>query len=255
MMHCYEMLWPDHPFVFHVPYQKYPFNLKEKYGNKIKLIKTPSDINSTMNILLNKTDNDEWIYWSMDDRYPVHLNVNQILEICKWIKKSSGLEISGVNFTHMNNIWNSDNLMLKKYVVKDFNKNQYYRIKNFNFIWFHQFIRARILKYLFNNMPDELVYAKQMDHVKDKLYLPKKEKLYVSYNRYAVFGESTNRGKLTLNLVDSMKKHGFKIPSEFDINNKKIFKGSKWHERPRIYFFLRNKYRYLIKFLNEFRKR
>ncbi|HEV8618851.1 MAG TPA: hypothetical protein VGQ70_05090, partial [Candidatus Udaeobacter sp.] len=39
----YERLWPDHPFVFHVPYQE----LGGVEGERIKYFTSPSDIKGT----------------------------------------------------------------------------------------------------------------------------------------------------------------------------------------------------------------
>ena len=85
MMHCYGILWPSHPFVFRVPYQKYPQWLIDKYEDRIELIKTPNDILGTMKKLLESIDDEDWIYWCMDDRYPIKLDVKKLIEFHKYL--------------------------------------------------------------------------------------------------------------------------------------------------------------------------
>ena len=38
MILCYEKLWPNHPFIFHVPYQELPPTIQT---NKVKYIQSP----------------------------------------------------------------------------------------------------------------------------------------------------------------------------------------------------------------------
>ena len=55
----YERFWPDHPFVFHVPYQE----LGGVESERIKYFTSPSDIKGTVLHLLADIDDEEWIYW------------------------------------------------------------------------------------------------------------------------------------------------------------------------------------------------
>ena len=65
----YERLWPDHPFVFHVPYQE----LRGTDTDRIKYHAAPEDIKGTILHLLADIDDEEWIYWCVDDKYPIQL--------------------------------------------------------------------------------------------------------------------------------------------------------------------------------------
>src|SRR5438552_19204862 len=65
----YERLWRDHPFVFHIPYQE----LGGVDSERIKYHTSPADIKGTVLHLLANIDDEEWIYWCVDDKYPIML--------------------------------------------------------------------------------------------------------------------------------------------------------------------------------------
>ena len=97
MLLCYEKLWPDNPFVFIIPFQK----LKTAFSidkSKYKLIQTPPDIKSTVLELLSEINDEEIIYWCMDDRYPITLDINVVSVIYKWFIDNSD-HMDGVSYT------------------------------------------------------------------------------------------------------------------------------------------------------------
>ncbi len=65
----YERSWPDHPFIFQIPYQ----DARGTDTTKTNYHKTPEDIKGTVLHLLADVDDEEWIYWCVDDKYPVRL--------------------------------------------------------------------------------------------------------------------------------------------------------------------------------------
>src|SRR5437016_4718972 len=70
----YEQLWPDHPFTFRIPYQELagPANPRHEY------IRTPPEIRPTVLQLIAGLDDNEWIYWCVDDKYPIELVLPKI---------------------------------------------------------------------------------------------------------------------------------------------------------------------------------
>src|SRR6266508_118145 len=65
----YELLWPVHPFMFHFPYQE----LRGTYPARIKSHAAPAAITGTILPLLPDIDDEESIYWCVDDKYPIQL--------------------------------------------------------------------------------------------------------------------------------------------------------------------------------------
>ena len=41
MITNYQKIWSGNPFIFRLPYEHYPHELKEKHGDKIELIHVP----------------------------------------------------------------------------------------------------------------------------------------------------------------------------------------------------------------------
>ena len=76
MIARYLHKWPDNPFVFRVPFQE----LEEQSSPKVEFIKTPKSIKKTVLGLLEDLEEDEWIYWCIDDKYPEQLNIEKIIK-------------------------------------------------------------------------------------------------------------------------------------------------------------------------------
>ncbi|PHV64316.1 hypothetical protein [Cyanobacterium aponinum] len=219
----YQNLWPSHPFTFRVPYQTYPSSLKEKYGDYIELIPSPKQIKLTVKTLLEDLPDSEWIYWCIDDKYLVQIEEEKVNEITHHIQRIQDPQICGVSFCRARGLMN-----LNK------NKNNTIRLSNnieliqrvyYNQIWFHQFLRVKVLKDLFAIFPDHDFKAKEMDQFKHGVKVPPEQKLYVSNKNMVIFGESTTRGKLTKNCVSSMEKMGLEIPSNMERSNQSIIIG------------------------------
>lgn len=245
MIHCYMHLWPDNPFTFLVPYQNYPSHLKEKYGEKIHLILSNSDIKSTLEALLRYTEDEKWIYWCMDDRYPVKLDTEQLTTKYHWINNIDNKNVSGVLFTYpMSKFTNG--YVRKQSKIYDPENHKYVELVNYSHFWYHQFMRPKILARFTDNLPDSMQQAKQMDAIKNNLTLAGNDKRYVATNRLASFGESTNRGKITLNCVKSMEYHRLDVPPGFPVLHKEIVKGAKKYERSLFYYRIREVYRSLM---------
>ena len=75
MVFCYEKLWPKHPYIFQVPYQQIPPTLPT---SKVQYHRCPLDIKGTVLTLLDGLDDEEMIYWCIDDKYPIKLDIRKI---------------------------------------------------------------------------------------------------------------------------------------------------------------------------------
>src|SRR5438034_3354189 len=84
----YERLWPDHPFIFHVPYQK----LRGTDTDRIKYHAAPEDIKGTILHLLADIDDEEWIYWCVDDKYPIQLPTDKVTSLISHAMRSPGID-------------------------------------------------------------------------------------------------------------------------------------------------------------------
>lgn len=224
MIQCYEKLWPDNPFIFRVPYQGEGVKIyyEEKFGKKVEMIKSPSGIVDTMCALSEGLKEEEWVYWCMDDRYPVKLDTCTINK-CLSLLNSKNI-ISGIMFCNNPQIWYKEHNYGKEYVIKDCGLTLYRR-RDYTMIWNHQFLRVDVIKTFFNLFPRDMKQAKEMDYIKDRAILPDRQHLYVLDFNAGVYGESTTRGVITLNCYESLIKHCFDIPEGFSVSKKRIYKG------------------------------
>ena len=75
MVVSYRDKWPSHNFKFNIPWNdSKPIHLLEKYSNEVELIQTPIEFKKTIGSLLDKVDDDEWIFWSTDDTYLISVD-------------------------------------------------------------------------------------------------------------------------------------------------------------------------------------
>lgn len=225
MIDAYQKVWPDNPFTFRLPFQLLGEYYRNKYQDKVELIKSESDIVSTMNTLLNGLDENEWIYWCMDDRYPIFIDTKAVNQIYQWVKTIQDTSISAILFLNSRKGQKPQNLHYFNKKLVDTTTNKYRQRKNYTMIWMHQFMRVKVMRHLFSHFPTNLKSAKEMDYIMFKLQLPQDHKLYVLNKNLGIFGESTSRGKLTKNCYSSLKKGNYNIPDNFEVGDKHIVIG------------------------------
>jgi hypothetical protein len=203
----YNSLWPKHPFVFRVPFQ----NLAPTLNDNVEYIQTPSDIKGTVLALISDLDDEELIYWCIDDKYPITLDVREIEKIYEGlVNEKNETCADAVLFCRCRGMSGEGNLLTDKsqrcagHVIRE--------RRNYHQIWIHQFMKVKVIRALFNAFPDEIKTAKVMDDWKDKLDKPAEHRLFVTKESFAVFGESTTRGLLTKNCYNSMKKYNVTPP-------------------------------------------
>lgn len=221
MIHCYMDLWPDNPFIFLIPYQGNEVKVffEKKYGNKVKMIKSPSGIVDTVFTLIDKLEDDEWLFWCMDDRYPMSLDIPTIKKIHNVVLKSEPKQMSAMLFTSEPYCWSPNNIYLNDYKYKTLDGQVFYRRKWYRMIWNHQYMRVGFVKYWFSHFPRDLKQAKIMDDILLTMDLPDKFRLYMTIDNYGIYGESTSRGGITQNTIESLKKLNIPIPEEFNISD------------------------------------
>ena len=69
----YQRLWPDHPFRFRIPYQQ----LRGPNAERAEYIESPPEIPATVLRLIEDIEDEEWVYWCSDDKYPIRLIVEK----------------------------------------------------------------------------------------------------------------------------------------------------------------------------------
>ena len=181
MISAYQELWPENPFTFRVPFQdqKIKSSYEQKYREKVQLIRSSEDIVETVETLLGDLGDDDWIFWCMDDRYPISLQTGEIEKIYHWIKTIDDRNTSAVMFLNSRKGQKPENLHYTNHTIYDSNKNKYRRRKNYTMIWMHQFMRVKVMRNLFSHFPKNLKSAKEMDYIMFKQQLPENQRLFV----------------------------------------------------------------------------
>lgn len=222
MIQCYGALWPHHPFTFRIPYQGSPDYLQSKFGGKVELIQTPSAIKSTVLTLLDDLDDREWIYWCIDDKFPLKINVDKAIDCHDWLIDTPDQEIDGAMFCRCRRLLEDENLMLEDTRLTP-GGVKYIRRRNYYQFWIHQFLRVGVLRGFFSGIPDRNFKAKEMDAFTGQnpgmkvMDFDPGQKIYVSEINYASFGESTHAGRISVLCRDSMLKHAIAVPKEFEV--------------------------------------
>lgn len=231
MIQTYQDRWQDHQFTFRVPYNDDPPNyLEDKYECDIELVESKPAINDTMMTLLQGINDEEWIYWALDDKYILELDTQTVNELRQWLVEDGG-HIDGLSFVRARNLLSGVSLSGEYFTN---NGEKFHRRSDYSQIWLPQFLKAKVLRYLFKKMPKP-DSAKEMDELKYEVGLPDDHKLYVTDKNYAVMGESTSRGKITQNCTRSFEKYGMDIPAGFESSNEEKIIGDMRRTRNILY--------------------
>ena len=224
MLNTYERLWPGNPFQFIVPYQEYPTGLKQKYGDKIVPVQTPREIMPTMRRLFELFGDDEWIYWCIDDKYVSWIDAERARKVHDWVVTVENPMVRSVTFCRCRQSLNPKNLMTDSPYRTADGQVLYMKMVDSE-PWVHQFLRGRVLKELFGRFPDQVFPAKDMDEFyKSRPPVPGQKWLVTAQN-LVTLGESTVRGKLTVNCVESLKRWGYDLPAGFEVSERRVEMG------------------------------
>ena len=209
MIMKYKELWPDHPFVFRIPYQE----LGGRATASSEYVKTPPDIRETVLQLIADLDDDDWIYWCVDDKYPVELVLAKFDQFVEDAIRSPS--ISGLLFCRCKALLRKPDETLYPEEWRSSFGDVYFERKGWHQIWIHQLLRVKVLRHLFSQMPKEIASAKLMDQLKDDVPKLAEHRLFVTMNNFAVFGESTHKGTINQNCYESIIKTQIKLPKWF----------------------------------------
>ena len=129
MIMCYNQVWPNNPFTFRVPYQSDDVKeyYEKKFGQKVEMIKSPSGIVDTMFALSDDLDANELVYWCMDDRYPMRMDVVEVEKCLRYAEAHN--DVDGMMFCNNPKNWLPENVYWTKHIVKTGEGQKYYRRK------------------------------------------------------------------------------------------------------------------------------
>lgn len=220
MLCTYEACWPSNQFVFRIPYNReYPRSIAETWGKKICPCETEPAIRATALGLLSNIEDDEWVYWCIDDKYLIALDADKARRTYKWVSSVQDPEVAGVTFAFVRKV---------PRVIKPDSRIYhdglpFYELREPRNVWIHQFFRAGIIRKFFEDMP-EVSRAKQMDRFAVDIMkrITRDKRVYALGEKIVQFGESTTRGLLTENCVGSFESYDLPIPADFERSSRHI---------------------------------
>jgi hypothetical protein len=213
MIAAYDRVWPDHPFEFWIPYQNDSETLSRKHGDRVIMIQTGHHFRDTVLGLLETLDDDEWIYWCLDDKYPIEIDQSAVRSIIDLIQNPPSPSLGGILFCRPARLYwkNATTRSGKNSYLED----SWLQRTDYSMIWIHQFVKVKVIRKLFESFPETPFQAKAMDAMKYQVSIPEACDLFVSEKSLAYFGESTTGGMITSNCADSFTSAGFSIPNGF----------------------------------------
>ena len=217
MMLKYEQVWPDHPFEFRIPYQELGGNNTARAEYIHARGSTPAEIPDMILDLISDLHDDDWLYWCLDDKYPIQLVIDKIEGLMRFAQSSP--DVSGLLFCRTRFLKDRPDLALSDGRLTTPGGEILLERTGWYQIWIHQLLRVKVLRYFFANMPRNITTAKSMDPLKDAMPKPAGFRLFVTEANYAVFGESTHRGRITDNCLASLKETGVAVPEWFQQSN------------------------------------
>ena len=212
MIFRYQQLWPDHPFKFRIPYQHLAGTDDERH----EFVRTPVAIKTTVLTLLQDLNDEEWIYWALDDKYPDAMKLDEVKEVAELVARGATENASAILFCRCREVARKEFMTGENF--HDARGRVYLRRRDYNQIWIHQFLKVKVIRYMFQNFPDQIPFATMMDAMKAELQLPADHALYVTEKSYATFGESTVKGKLTRNCYKSIVGNGMSLPAHIPVD-------------------------------------
>jgi len=214
MIRCYEDLWSDHPFVFRIPFQHvsrcYPLKNRE-------YLKTSTEIKATVFSLIADLDDEEWVYWCIDDKYPIRLNLPPVKLLYHTISTKNTAKCDAILFCRARKMLVP--AFLTGNVIKIGDEILLERL-HYHQIWIHQFLKVKVIRHLFLGFP-EIDRPRMMDKLKNKVKKPSDHHLFVTLTNHAVFGESSSYGLMTANCYRSIVDKKMNIPDFFEVNHEK----------------------------------
>jgi len=206
MIARYATVWPDHPFTFRIPYQQ---RSAVADGPRCEFVPAPPGIKQTVEALLADLPDDEWVYWCLDDKYPIRFDVARIASLARALGDGGPPDVSGLLFCRARRMLDEAYLTGRRLTLGG---EVLLERRTYEQFWIHQFFRVKVVRHLFDHFPDVIRPAAIMDRLKRTVALPADHRLWVTDVNHAVFGESTKAGVLTENCLESMRRQGMPIP-------------------------------------------
>jgi len=100
VVETYNQLWPDHRFQFRIPFTDRDPRAIFRAQN-VEFISTPPDIRSTVKSLLCDLPEHEFVFWCIDDRYPIEIFEPAVLRAVRDFASDAGGDVDSIKLTDL----------------------------------------------------------------------------------------------------------------------------------------------------------
>jgi hypothetical protein len=204
----YDELWPRHPFRFRIAFQE----LAGVNRGGVEFVRTDPGIRDTVLQLIADLPEDEWVYWCVDDKYPIELRLEKIEPLVEETLRSQNMD--ALLFCRWRALLSGAEEALLPSETRTAAGEVLLERRSWHQFWIHQLMRVKVLRYMYSSLPD-LPGAKAMNPFENNVIKPDEFHLFVTKENHAVFGESTSRGAITPNCYESMMSKGLTLPETF----------------------------------------
>jgi len=218
MIMQYAALWKTHPFRFRIPFQEEK-DAGPLAGIAHEFIQTPLHIKQCVLALLSGIDDEAWVFWCIDDKYPVTVDADTFQQCHNWVLGLEDPSVAGIALCRPDSL-TRPSLMNYQDVMQTPWGEQLIGRQAYRKIWLHQFVRVKVIRKLFQGFPDTPFKPKEMDVFHRHAQRPADHRLFVSRSSHAVLGESTTRGQVTKNCADSLLRSGFELPQGITVSDR-----------------------------------
>lgn len=222
MIDTYGDVWPDHPFRFRLPDGSATRDVAARWPDMVDLVPTGEGegrgrFRAAVLGLLAGLHDDAWVYWCIDDKYPIWLDVPVTRHIANSLAEQPP-HVAGVSFARRHS---GDRVAAAPHRIGGL---AFHRRVDYKRIWLHQFLRVKVLRRLFEGFPEVVGSAKEMDTLHALATLPDDHGRYEIARNAVIFGESTHRGMITANCAESLRRHRG-VPEGFALCSKRLVIG------------------------------
>lgn len=210
VVESYNYLWPGCPLTFRIPYTaRNPASIF-KAGN-IEPIPTPRHIRAAMEGLLRDLPDEEFVFWCIDDRYPIAIyDLATIVAVQQYVEETT-CDFDAIRITAPFNqdrhhyTFASDDEQIINGV-----KFRRQCVNNFGF-YMPQFVRAGVLRWYFLHPSLSEHYSIRKFHRLPR-ETPISYRVYIAERFLIKLGEATIRGEITQGCAAQMKSLHLSLP-------------------------------------------
>ena len=205
----YMDLWPTCPFTFRIPYNEAGSLRYFRDKHNVELVKSSSGIRTTMQCLLQGIDDDEFVYWCIDDRWLKKVFMPEALqEITKAVQNGEFANYDAVKLISWRESTTNQSLIVAgvPYRQQDLDRRPYT-------FWHHHFIRAGVLKRVFWNktiLPTDYT-LRNVWKVLNQMRIYRRPVL-VPQQSVVLFGEPCHKGMTTADGFAWLRQYNCPLP-------------------------------------------